>query len=149
MLTRKELDILKFIYDRIEETGIAPTFGEMCKHQGLVSKAGTFRMVSALEEKGFVRRIHHRARAIEIIKIPDWLRDGRMGDNVVALGTTMARKESFRNRVRSLYNIDGHKLPELTEEQQREFVRDPPRYFINTDKQQSDAIWREIEKRQR
>jgi hypothetical protein len=55
----------------------------------------------------------------------------------------------FINRVRSLFNIDGDLLPELTPEQQLEFVRNPPRYFINTDMSQSRAIWREIEKRQR
>ena len=57
-------------------------------------------------------------------------------------------KHDFHNRIRSLFNIDGHLLPELTQEQQREFVSDPVRYFIRTDKIQSDAIWREIEKRQ-
>ena len=54
----------------------------------------------------------------------------------------------FLNRVRSLYNIDGFKLPELTASQQSEFVRDPPRYFINTDFEQQRAIFREVEKRQ-
>lgn len=57
-------------------------------------------------------------------------------------------KTSFLNYVRSLFNIDGDLLPELTHEQQIEFVRDPVRYFIGTDKVQSDAIWREISKRQ-
>ncbi len=57
-------------------------------------------------------------------------------------------KPEFLNRVRSLFNIDGYQLPELTSDQQREFVRDPVRYFIRTDKAQSDAIWREVEKRQ-
>jgi hypothetical protein len=57
-------------------------------------------------------------------------------------------KASFLNHVRSLFNIDGGLLPELSSDQQREFVFDPVRYFINTDKQQSDAIWREVLKRQ-
>lgn len=55
----------------------------------------------------------------------------------------------FINRVRSLFNIDGYLLLELTGEQQREFVRDPVRYFINTDAEQSAAVFREVEKRQR
>lgn len=50
--------------------------------------------------------------------------------------------------VRSLFNIDGYLLPELTSEQQREFIGDPVRYFIRTDKAQQDAIWREVAKRQ-
>lgn len=58
-------------------------------------------------------------------------------------------KHEFHNRIRSLFNINGNLLPELTAEQQREFVADPVRYFISTDREQSDAIWREVEKRQR
>ncbi len=57
-------------------------------------------------------------------------------------------KLSFLNHVRSLFNIDGYLLPELTQEQQAQFLRDPVRYFIGTDKAQSDAIWREIVARQ-
>jgi hypothetical protein len=56
---------------------------------------------------------------------------------------------SLKNRLRSLYNIDGWLLPELTTEQQLEFIANPPRYLINTDVPQSKAIWREVEKRQR
>ena len=54
----------------------------------------------------------------------------------------------FLNRLRSLFCIDGYLLPELPDEQQREFVRDPVRYFISTDWDQQKAIWREIDKRQ-
>lgn len=57
-------------------------------------------------------------------------------------------KRGFLNRVRSLFNIDGHLLPELTREQQGDFLRDPVRYFIAADAAQSDAIWREVENRQ-
>ena len=55
----------------------------------------------------------------------------------------------FKNMLRSLFNIDGYLLPELTGDQQRDFVRDPVRYFMGTDKTQSEAIWREVDKRQR
>ncbi len=58
-------------------------------------------------------------------------------------------KADFLNRARCLFNIDGDLLPELTDEEQWIFVRDPVRYFIRADKRQGDAIWREIEKRQR
>jgi hypothetical protein len=57
-------------------------------------------------------------------------------------------QHQFTNALRSLFNIDGYLLPELTDEQQREFVRDPVRYLIRTDKAQQDAIWREVSKRQ-
>lgn len=57
-------------------------------------------------------------------------------------------QHQFTNMLRSLFNIDGYLLPELTSEQQREFIRDPVRYFIRTDKPQQDAIWREVAKRQ-
>jgi hypothetical protein len=54
----------------------------------------------------------------------------------------------FTNCVRSLFNIDGYLLPELTSDQQSKFIRDPVRYFIGTDKAQQDAIFREVAKRQ-
>lgn len=54
----------------------------------------------------------------------------------------------FTNMVRGLFNIDGYLLPELSDEHQREFVRDPVRYFIGTDKAQQNAIFREVMKRQ-
>lgn len=60
----------------------------------------------------------------------------------------MFDQRQFTNMIRSLFNIDGYLLPELTDEQQREFVRDPVRYFIGTDKTQSEAIFREVMKRQ-
>lgn len=60
----------------------------------------------------------------------------------------MAEKAAFLNMLRSLFNIDGYMLPELTADQQSAFVRDPVRYLISTDKAQSDAILREVMKRQ-
>jgi hypothetical protein len=70
--------------------------------------------------------------------------------DVAAIGRAgLMEKESFINRIRSLFNIDGYTLPELTREQQLEFLRDPVRYFLNTDEAQSDAIMREVESRQK
>ena len=57
-------------------------------------------------------------------------------------------KRAFLNQVRSLFNIDGYLLPELTKDQQQQFVRDPVRYLINADETQSNAIYREVVKRQ-
>ena len=70
--------------------------------------------------------------------------------DVAAIGRAgLMEKKSFINRIRSLFNIDGYTLPELTREQQSEFLRDPVRYFLNTDEAQSDAIMREVENRQK
>ena len=60
----------------------------------------------------------------------------------------MIDQHTFTNCLRSLFNIDGYQLPELTQEQQGQFIRDPVRYFISTDKAQQDAIFREVAKRQ-
>ena len=68
---------------------------------------------------------------------------------LTASGTAEVDRHRFLNRVRSLFNIDGHLLPELTPAQQAEFVADPVRYFMRCERVQADAIWREIERRQR
>jgi repressor LexA len=71
MLTRKQLDLLTFISKRIHKDGVSPSFDEMKEALGLRSKSGIHRLISALEERGFIRRLPHRARAIEILKLPD------------------------------------------------------------------------------
>ena len=71
MLTRKQHDLLIFLNERIKETGITPSFEEMKLAMNLQSKSGIHRLISALEERGFIRRIPHKARALEIIKLPD------------------------------------------------------------------------------
>ena len=77
MLTRKQIDLLKLIHDRMESEGVAPSFDEMKDALDLRSKSGIHRLITALEERGFIRRLPHRARAIEVLKLPDALtRDG-------------------------------------------------------------------------
>jgi repressor LexA len=71
MLTSKQHDLLMFIYERLKETGVPPSFEEMKEALGLRSKSGIHRLITALEERGFLRRLPHRARALEIIKMPD------------------------------------------------------------------------------
>jgi repressor LexA len=71
MLTRKQHELLMLIHDRLQADGIPPSFDEMKDALGLKSKSGVHRLVSALEERGFLRRLHHRARAIEVVKLPD------------------------------------------------------------------------------
>ncbi len=71
MLTRKQLDLLEFIHKRVQRDGVPPSFDEMKEALSLRSKSGIHRLITALEERGFIRRLAHRARAIEIIKLPD------------------------------------------------------------------------------
>ena len=69
MLTKKQLSLLKFIEERIRKNGISPSFEEMKDALNLKSKSGIHRLILALEERGFIRRLPHRARALEVIKI--------------------------------------------------------------------------------
>jgi len=71
MLTRKQHELLMLIYDRLQAEGVPPSFDEMKDALGLKSKSGVHRLVTALEERGFLRRLHHRARALEVLKLPD------------------------------------------------------------------------------
>jgi repressor LexA len=71
MLTAKQHELLMFIHQRLRETGIPPSFDEMKEALGLRSKSGIHRLIKALEERGFIRRLPHRARALEIIRLPD------------------------------------------------------------------------------
>lgn len=71
MLTRKQLDLLVFINERLKETGVPPSFDEMKEALDLASKSGIHRLITALEERGFIRRLPNRARALEVIKLPD------------------------------------------------------------------------------
>lgn len=71
MLTRKQHDLLCFIHDRLAETGISPSFEEMKDALELASKSGVHRLISALEERGFIRRLANRARALEVVRMPE------------------------------------------------------------------------------
>lgn len=71
MLTRKQHELLMFIHERMKESGIPPSFDEMREALDLRSKSGIHRLITALEERGFIRRLPNRARALEIIKLPD------------------------------------------------------------------------------
>ena len=71
MLTRKQHELLTFIDSRLRETGVSPSFEEMKEALSLRSKSGIHRLISALEERGFLRRHHHRARALEVTRLPE------------------------------------------------------------------------------
>ena len=70
MLTKKQHELLLFIHKRLSEDSVSPSFDEMKEALGLASKSGVHRLVSALEERGFIRRLAHRARALEVLKMP-------------------------------------------------------------------------------
>ena len=71
MLTRKQFELLRFIHERLRESGVPPSFDEMKDALDLRSKSGIHRLIMALEERGFIRRLPNRARALEVIKLPD------------------------------------------------------------------------------
>lgn len=71
MLTRKQMELLDFIKQRLDHDGVPPSFDEMKEALDLRSKSGIHRLITALEERGFIRRLAHRARALEIVKLPE------------------------------------------------------------------------------
>jgi repressor LexA len=101
MLTRKQLELLRFIHERLTETGVPPSFDEMKDALDLRSKSGIHRLITALEERGFIRRLPNRARAIEVIKQPDGYGAGR------ARGFTPSVIEGNLGRVRAQSEDEG------------------------------------------
>ena len=80
MLTKKQRELLLFINQRLTATGISPSFDEMKDALSLKSKSGIHRLVSGLEERGFIRRLPHRARALEVVKLPEESAAGMAGE---------------------------------------------------------------------
>ncbi len=76
MLTRKQHELLLFIHERMKESGIPPSFDEMKEALDLASKSGIHRLITALEERGFIRRLPNRARALEVIRLPESMTPG-------------------------------------------------------------------------
>ena len=83
MLTKKQLQLLEFINGRVQRDGVPPSFDEMKEALDLRSKSGIHRLITALEERGFIRRLAHRARAIEIVKLPDAVEAGGFRPRVI------------------------------------------------------------------
>jgi repressor LexA len=81
MLTRKQYELLRFISERLKESGVPPSFDEMKDALDLRSKSGIHRLITALEERGFIRRLPNRARAIEVIKLPELSGNGNGNGN--------------------------------------------------------------------
>lgn len=96
MLTRKQYDLLTFIHKRVQKDGVSPSFDEMKAALDLRSKSGIHRLITALEERGFIRRLPHRARAIEILRLPDNMGDAgtpRGGFRPSVIEGDLARRE--------------------------------------------------------
>ncbi|MCC5983180.1 MAG: transcriptional repressor LexA [Rhodobacteraceae bacterium] len=96
MLTRKQIDLLKLIHDRMQAEGVAPSFDEMKDALNLRSKSGIHRLITALEERGFIRRLPHRARAIEVLKLPEPLSRSAFAPQVIDGGRPSASEPVHR-----------------------------------------------------
>jgi repressor LexA len=103
MLTRKQFELLRFIHQRLTETGVPPSFDEMKDALDLRSKSGIHRLITALEERGFIRRLANRARAIEVIKLPDSVGHGISSRS---RGFTPSVIEGDLGRVRTISDED-------------------------------------------
>jgi repressor LexA len=79
MLTRKQHELICFIADRLADTGVSPSFEEMKEALDLKSKSGVHRLISALEEREFIRRLPNRARALEVLRMPERAGDAKKG----------------------------------------------------------------------
>lgn len=90
MLTAKQHELLLFINQRLDDSGISPSFEEMKEALDLKSKSGVHRLIGALEERGFIRRLANRARALEVVKMPDG--GAARGGNVVNLAAAASTK---------------------------------------------------------
>src|SRR3984885_75659 len=105
MLTRKQAELLRFIHERLKEAGVPPSFDEMKDALDLRSKSGIHRLITALEERGFIRRLPNRARAIEVIKLPESVAHGIAAGR--SRGFTPSVIEGNLGRVRTASEDDG------------------------------------------
>ena len=87
MLTKKQRDLLEFIQKRLSKDGVPPSFDEMKEALDLRSKSGIHRLITALEERGFIKRLANRARAIEVIKMPGSSETQQVGGNTFSSKT--------------------------------------------------------------
>ncbi len=85
MLTKKQRELLILIHERMNEDGVAPSFEEMKEELGLKSKSGIHRLISGLVERGYIERLPHRARALQIKKLPEGYRPGEADDSALAI----------------------------------------------------------------
>jgi len=105
MLTRKQRELLQYIHDRLQSDGVPPSYDEMKDALDLRSKSGIHRLIMALEERGFIRRLAHRARAIEIIGLPEALDKGSFTPRVIE-GHDRPERPGDAMEVRALHALD-------------------------------------------
>ena len=97
MLTRKQHELLCFINDRLQETGVSPSFEEMKEALDLKSKSGVHRLISALEERNFIRRLPNRARALEVVRLPEGLGEAPAAPAAAAKASAAPPKAANEN----------------------------------------------------
>lgn len=115
MLTRKQHELLMFIHERLKEAGVPPSFDEMKEALDLKSKSGIHRLITALEERGFIRRLPHRARALEILRLPESMAPGLaagqrgFSPNVIegSLGRVRPQRDSGDDQASALIPMMG------------------------------------------
>ena len=105
MLTHKQAELLRFIHERLKEAGVLPSFDEMKEALGLQSKSGVHRLITGLEERGFIRRLPNRARALEVVRLPKSVARGKEADG--APGFTPSVIEGNLGRVRTASEDDS------------------------------------------
>ncbi|MEZ5919953.1 MAG: transcriptional repressor LexA [Parvularculaceae bacterium] len=118
MLTKKQNELLRFINDRIQATGVSPSFDEMKDALDLKSKSGIHRLITALEERGFIRRLPHRARALEVMRLPDDASGAKkaaakFSPSVVTPDFARARRSAGGNARPTLSGSTTNELPVL------------------------------------
>jgi repressor LexA len=106
MLTRKQHELLLFIHERMKETGIPPSFDEMKDALDLASKSGIHRLITALEERGFIRRLPNRARALEVLRLPDSIAPGLGGPRRFSPSIIEGGRDAAPGRVPAASNDD-------------------------------------------
>ncbi|MFH3478984.1 transcriptional repressor LexA [Xanthobacter variabilis] len=107
MLTRKQYDLLRFIHERLKETGVPPSFDEMKEALDLRSKSGIHRLITALEERGFIRRLPNRARALEVVRLPDSVAPGLTTQRGAGRGFSPSVIEGSLGKVRPVAEDEG------------------------------------------
>ena len=125
MLTRKQHELLMFIHERIKETGVSPSFDEMKEALDLASKSGIHRLITALEERGFLRRLAHRARALEVVKLPQQATAAAPPQGRAPSGRRWSRATGPLRRRPALAN-DVRELPVLGTHRRRHADRGHP-----------------------
>lgn len=112
MLTKKQYELLLFIDRRLKESGVSPSFDEMKDALDLKSKSGIHRLITGLEERGFIRRLAHKARALEVLRLPENLQDTVPPASKTGLGPNVVRG-AFDRRPRAVAANDVTELPLL------------------------------------